>query len=123
LKLVLGGPEVPVGSYARAMFMRLGVLGPAEANVVSNEEDVKAVVSKVRLGEADAGVVYRTDVTSEVEGDLKVIEVPRAASPLAVYPMAALEGAPNPEGARDFVNLVDSQAGSRVLRGYGFGLP
>jgi len=123
LKLVLGGPEVPVGAYAREMFGRLGVLRSAEANVVSNEEDVKAVVAKVRLGEADAGVVYRTDVTSEVEDDLQVIEVPRNASPLAVYPIGALSDAPNPGGARDFVDLVNSEPGTRVLRSFGFGLP
>ncbi len=123
LKLVLAGSEVPAGSYAREMLGRLGVLGPAEANVVSNEEDVKAVVSKVRLGEADAGVVYRTDLTSEVEDDLQVIDVPREASPLAVYPIAALSGAPNPGGARDFVDLVNSEPGAGVLRSFGFGVP
>jgi molybdate transport system substrate-binding protein len=122
LKLVLGGPEVPVGVYAREMLRRLGVVERAEANVVSNEEDVKAVVSKVRLGEADAGVVYRTDVTSEVEVDLQVIEVPPPTSPLAVYPIAALAQAPNPAGAREFVDLVASKAGARVLRRFGFGL-
>lgn len=123
VKLVLGGPEVPVGAYARALFRRLGVLGPAEANVVSNEEDVKAVVSKVRLGEADAGVVYRTDVTSEVAGELQVIEIPRNASPLAVYPIAVLSDARNPGGARDFVDLVTSGEGARILAVYGFGRP
>jgi len=123
LKLVLGGPEVPVGAYAREMFERLGVLESAEANVVSNEEDVKAVVSKVRLGEADAGVVYKTDLTSEVEDDLQAIEVPRNASPLAFYPIAVLSDAPNPDGARDFVDLVNSEQGAEVLESFGFGLP
>lgn len=123
VKLVLGAPEVPVGAYAREMFGRMGLLEEAEANVVSNEEDVKAVVAKVRLGEADAGVVYRTDVTSEVEDDLHVIDVPKGDSPLAAYPITVLSGAPNPGGARDFVELVTSEAGTRVLQRYGFGLP
>lgn len=123
VKLVLGAPEVPVGAYAREMFGRMGLLEEAEANVVSNEEDVKAVVAKVRLGEADAGVVYRTDVTSEIQDDLHVIEVPKQHSPLAVYPITVLAGAPNPGGAWDFVELVTSKAGTRVLQRYGFGLP
>lgn len=123
VKLVLGAPEVPVGAYAREMFGRMGLLEEAVANVVSNEEDVKAVVAKVRLGEADAGVVYGTDVTSEVEDDLHVIDVPKEDSPLAVYPITVLSGAPNPGGAHDFVELVTSEAGTRVLQRYGFGLP
>lgn len=123
VKLVLGAPEVPVGAYAREMFGRLGLREEAEVNVVSNEEDVKAVVSKVALGEADAGVVYRTDLTSEVEDDLLVVEIPKGASPKAMYPIATLSEAPNSASAQEFVDLVTSQAGTRVLGKYGFGLP
>ena len=123
IKLILAGPDVPAGNYAREMFGRLGILREAEGNVVSNEEDVKAVVAKVRLGEADVGVVYRTDVTAGAERDLGLIEVPRAVSPRAVYPIAILSGAPNPQGGRAFLDLLTSDTGSRVLRRHGFGLP
>ena len=64
--------------------------------MVSNEDDVKGVVQKVALGEADAGVVYRTDVTPTVEADLEVIDVPADVNVEAVYPIAALAGAPEP---------------------------
>ena len=62
VKLVMADPAVPVGSYARTVFRNLGISTAALANVVSNENDVKAVVAKVALGEADAGIVYQTDV-------------------------------------------------------------
>ena len=96
IKLVLAAEGVPVGDYAREMLANAGIADEALANVVSNEDDVKGVVQKVALGEADAGIVYRTDVTATVEADLEVIDVPADVNVEAVYPIAALAGAPDP---------------------------
>jgi molybdate transport system substrate-binding protein len=121
--LVLAAPAVPAGSYARTALERLGIAPEAEANVVSNEEDVKAVVTKVALGEADAGIAYVTDVTGDVALDVEVIHFPRAAQVVAHYPITTLAEAPNPAGAGAFFELVSSEEGQRVLSSYGFGPP
>ena len=123
VKLVLAAPEVPAGSYARQAFEALGVAKEVEANVVSNEDDVKAVVTKVSLGEADAGVTYVTDATADLEGKVEAIEFPADANPTATYPITALIDAPNPEGAEAFYDLVLSEKGYEILNSYGFGPP
>ena len=123
VKVVLAAPEVPAGNYARQALDRLGLLQQVEANVVSNEEDVKAVVTKVALGEADAGIAYVTDVTEDVEEDVRAIEFPEEARVLATYPITVLSQAGTPEGARAFVALVTSAQGAHVLERYGFGTP
>jgi molybdate transport system substrate-binding protein len=123
VKLVLAAPEVPAGNYARRAFEALGIAADAEANVVSNEDDVKTVVTKVSLGEADAGVTYVTDVTDEIENNVDVIEFPAEVGVRAIYPITVLADAPNPEGAKAFYELVLSEEGDRVLASYGFGRP
>ncbi|MFN2489520.1 MAG: molybdate ABC transporter substrate-binding protein [Actinomycetota bacterium] len=123
VKLVLPAPEVPAGNYARRAFDALGIADAAEANVVSNEDDVKAVVTKVALGEADAGVVYVTDATTEVRDSIEVIPFPPQVDVLAEYPIATLEDAPNPRGAGAFIDLTLSREGRRLLAAYGFGAP
>ena len=117
IKLVLAAEGVPVGDYARELLGNAGNADEALANVVSNEDDVKGVVQKVALGEADAGIVYRTDVTTAVAGDLDVIDVPDGDNVVAVYPIAALAGAPGP--ARGFVTYVLGP-GQAVLQQAGF---
>jgi molybdate transport system substrate-binding protein len=123
IKLVLADPEVPAGNYARQALTNLGVGHEAESNVVSNERDVKAVVTKVALGEADAGIAYATDVTADVAGSVEALALPAEADVAARYPIALLSDAPNPPGAKAFVELVTSPAGRRVLSEHGFGLP
>ena len=123
VKLVLAAPEVPAGNYARQAFEALGIADEVEANVVSNEDDVKAVVTKVSLGEADAGVTYVTDATAELSGKVEAIEFPADAAVTATYPIAALSDAPNAEGAEAFYDLVLSDEGQGVLAAYGFGPP
>jgi len=128
VKLVLAADAVPVGRYARMVFAKLGRSRgfgadfPARvaANVVSNEENVKAVVVKVRLAEADAGVVYGSDVTRAVAADVRTIAIPPAANVIADYPIAVLAHAPDPDDARAFVALVRSRTGQRVLAASGF---
>jgi molybdate transport system substrate-binding protein len=123
VKLVLAAPEVPAGNYARRALADLGVGAEAEANVVSNEEDVKAVVAKVALGEADAGIGYATDVTGEVEQSIRVLRFPERADVVASYVLAPLSSAPSARGAAAFVELVTGTQGRRVLKEHGFGLP
>jgi molybdate transport system substrate-binding protein len=117
IKLVLAAEGVPVGDYAREMLANAGITDEALANVVSNEDDVKGVVQKVALGEADAGIVYRTDVTDAVAGDLEAIDVPDDVNVVAVYPIAAIAGAPS--DARGFVAYVLGP-GQETLAAVGF---
>jgi molybdate transport system substrate-binding protein len=131
LKVVLAAPPVPVGGYARTTFGKLegqpgfpaGFAAAVERNVVSNELDVKAVVTKIALGEGDAGVVYSTDVTSTVARQVNQFAFPAAVAPDIEYPIAALKGAANPDGARAFVAFVLSPAGQAYLRARGFIAP
>jgi len=128
VKVVLAADAVPVGRYTRMALAKLartpgfGADFPARvtANVVSDEESVKAVVTKVRLGEADAGVVYGSDVTPAVAADVRTIGIPPAANVIADYPIAVLARAPDPDDARAFVALVRSRTGQRVLAAAGF---
>ncbi len=131
VKIVLAAPTVPVGGYARAAFRTLdGATGyPAdfaaavEKNVVSNEVDVKAVATKISLGEGDAGVVYLTDVTPAIAAKVTTIAFPPGASPDALYPIAALKAAPNAAGARAFVEFMLSPEGQTFLHARGFAAP
>jgi len=131
LKLVLAADAVPVGRYARQALASLGRMagfpadfGPrALANVVSEEENVKAVLAKVQLGEADAGIVYVSDVTPEAARDVRRLDIPDAANVVADYPVAVLRGAREPEAARAFVALLLSASGRGVLRANGLVAP
>ncbi|MFC9548326.1 molybdate ABC transporter substrate-binding protein [Streptomyces sp. NPDC056956] len=115
LKVVLCDRTVPCGAAARTALTAAGVgLTPA-----SYERDVKSALTKVELNEADAAVVYRTDVRAagdRVEG----VEFPEAAEAGTDYPIALLEHAPNPTAAKAFLTLVRSAEGRRVLDGAGF---
>ena len=118
LTVVLCAAEVPCGSAAQKLLSTAGVaLTPA-----SEEQNVTAVLTKVRSGEADAGLVYRTDVTAA--GDAVTgVEIDGADAATNVYPIVALAGAPNPEAARAFVAFVLSADGQKVLKSIGFGAP
>jgi len=119
---------VPAGRYSREMLQNLGraegypadYAGRVVANVVSNEESVKGVVAKVQLGEADAGVVYRSDVTPDVARFVSVLEIPREQNIMASYPVAVVKGSSSPEGARRFVEFVRSPQGQQILERHGF---
>ncbi|BAS27340.1 molybdate ABC transporter substrate-binding protein [Limnochorda pilosa] len=129
VKLVLAHSDVPAGRYGRGVLEALGtdprfgegyparVLG----RLVSEETNVRQVVAKVQLGEADAGIVYATDVTPAVRDALRVIEIPAAFNVVARYPIAVVRGAPNPEWAEAFVRYVLSPQGQAVLQAFGFG--
>lgn len=125
--LVLAADAVPVGRYSRVMLRNLAsdpAFGRdfdarALRNVVSEEEDVLAVVGKVQLGEADAGIVYASDVTPAVAGRVRALAIPAAANVIARYPIAVLRGAPAPDAARAFVAFVLSREGQRILARHG----
>lgn len=121
VKLVIGDRGVPVGDYARTALGRLGLAG-ALANVVSLEPDVKGVVTKVALGEADAGFVYATDVRP-VRRKVRAFRLPATAQPDVEYQVAVVAGAPHPDAARAFVRRLLSPAGRATLVRYGFGVP
>ena len=128
LKLDLADPSVPVGQYALDVLAKMsqdatfGVTfkDKVVANVVSREDNVKAVVAKVQLGEADAGVVYTTDITPSAAKDLTTLEIPDKFNVIATYPIAPLKDAPEPKLASQFVEWVLSSKGQQVLTQYGF---
>jgi len=124
IKLVLAAEEVPVGKYARqardlmdASF-GTGFKDKVVANVVSNEDNVKQVVAKVQLGEADAGIVYISD--SIAAPDLKSIEIPADLNVIAKYPIAPLVNSENADLAAKFTEYILSAEGQAVLQKWGF---
>lgn len=131
IKLILAAEEAPVGAYTRAVLRKLSSQpgngadyeGRVLANVVSEEENVKGVVAKVQLGEADAGLVYRSDVTRGIASRLRVLEIPHAANMVASYPIATLAGSEAPAAARAFVELTRDPEARAVLERHGFTVP
>jgi len=127
LKLVLAAKEVPVGGYSLQFLEKASQSsdfggyfgGNVLANVVSYEENVRAVYSKVALGEADAGIVYTSDIPKD-EARVGSLEIPDELNVLATYPIAPLQDSPNPELAASFVEFVISPAGQAILSEYGF---
>ena len=128
VKLVLAGPDVPVGRYARQSFCLMGedaatygddFVTRVAANVVSNEENVRAVLTKVELGEADAGVVYTSDVAAAAAGTVTEIEIPEGVNVIATYPIAPVEGG-EAALARAFIGYVLSPDGQATLESFGF---
>ena len=116
--LVVCAPEVPCGSAAEKVASAAGLT----FTPVSEEQSVKDVLAKVTSGEADAGLVYVTDV--EAAGDaVHGVELPEASSAVNTYPIATVKGSQHAALARAFVELVLSAAGQRVLADAGFGKP
>jgi molybdate transport system substrate-binding protein len=126
LKLVLEDKSVPAGAYSLTILDNLSkdasygadFKTKVLANIVSNETDVKQVVAKVQLGEADAGIVYVTDAIAAPT--LQVIVIPANFNVIAKYPIAALTKAPQPELAAAFVAYVLSADGQATMKKWGF---
>ncbi len=113
--VVLCAPEVPCGKYAAT------ILTNAKVTVTpkSQEQNVKAVVSKVTAGEADAGIVYATDVLAagdKAEG----VDIPADVNVIAEYPIVATKASANPDAAAAFIEFVASEPGQKILDSYGF---
>ncbi|MGA7670062.1 MAG: molybdate ABC transporter substrate-binding protein [Nitrolancea sp.] len=128
LKIVLAQEQVPVGNYARQVLDKLSA-DPAYgsdfkdkvlANLASNELNVKDVVAKVQLGEADAGIVYKTDAPSADQSKVTTIDIPDQYNIVAQYPVGVVKGGSNADGARAFIQYLLSPAGQAVLNKYGF---
>lgn len=131
VKLVLAGKDAPIGKYARNILANAsaatgGIDASFEAKALTNlrseEANARAVLSKVQLGEADAGIVYQTDVAA-AGGEVKQLAIPAQYNVVAQYPIAAVKASKNIVTARAFVLYVRSQAGQAVLAKYGFGAP
>ena len=121
LKLVVAGPKVPIGLYTREVLKRLGLLKVLK-RTVSLEPDVKGVVGKVALGQADAGFVYLTDI-APVATRVRAIAIPARAQPTVVYELAIAAKPNDLEAAQDVVIAVLGPDGRRQLRAARFGLP
>jgi molybdate transport system substrate-binding protein len=124
-RLVVGAPEVPIGRYTAEIFdaaaKKYGgdLRAKLEASVVSRELNVRQVLAKVTLGEADAGIVYRTDAQA-AKDKIEVVGLPADLNIIAVYPIAAAKAAPQPELAAAWTALVLSAEGQRRLAAVGF---
>lgn len=121
VKLVVAGPGVPVGGYTRQVLGELALSGALD-NVVSNEKDVKGVVGKVTLGEADAGFVYATDAAPAGD-DVRSIEIPSDAQPPIEYQVAVVAAGAHKDAAASFVNALTGPSGRAALEAAGFALP
>lgn len=116
--VVLCAPQVPCGKASVGVEQAAGI----DIEPVSEEQSVTDVLNKVATGEADAGLVYVTDVASA--GDtVRGIEFPESAEVVNTYPIAAIDGSASPDLAADFVEFVTGRAGRAVLRSAGFGAP
>ncbi len=128
LKLVLAARDVPAGQYTLEFLTKansdysFGVSYQEKViqNVVSYEDLVKTVLAKVALGEADAGIVYRSDVTGDAINRVGMIEIPDEMNVVANYPIAAIKDSGQPILAKKFVEFVLSQSGQEILAKYGF---
>jgi molybdate transport system substrate-binding protein len=113
--LVLCAPEVPCGKYALGAYAEAGIEVPA----IPTGANAKDTLAKVTLGEADAAVVYVTDVRA-AGGAADLVKIPTKVNVVAANPISVVDDAPNPRAAKAFVQLVQSKAGQRILRSYGF---
>jgi len=120
LRLVVAAVGVPAGDYARQAFALAGLRGAR--NIVSNEQDVEGVVQKVVSGDADAGIVYATDVTATVAQSVIAIELPASANVIAKYEIAVILGSKVSFESRAFLTYVLGP-GQAALREAGFSAP
>jgi len=118
VKLVIAGAAVPVGSYTRTVLRKMG-LSSVLSKVVSQETDVRAVTSKVALGQADAGFVYVTDAKS-VSDRVKVVRIPAWAQPRVRYEIAVVSSSSNKTAAQAWIKTLLSKRGQAALKEYGF---
>jgi len=119
VQLVLAAEGVPAGDYAREILQNARITETALANVVSNEEDVKAVITKVISGEADAGIGYVSDVTPDIADQVTLIPIPDEVNVIATYPIAVVIDSEEADLAQGFVDYVLGD-GQQTLAEYGF---
>jgi molybdate transport system substrate-binding protein len=118
-KLVVGDPSVPIGAYTLTVLDNLGIK-PSSLNIVSQEDKVTDIVTKLELGEVDAGFIYTSD--AKTAGDkLKTFQLPASAQATATYPVGIVTGSKNAKAAQQWIDLVMSPQGQQVLVSDGFG--
>jgi molybdate transport system substrate-binding protein len=128
MKLVLAAEEVPVGQYSLDFLDKavadptfgLAFKGDVLKNVVSYENTVKAVLAKVALGEADAGIVYFSDISGADADKVDQIDIPDELNVIATYPIATVIDSENPHLAKAFIDYVLSKEGQDILANYNF---
>ena len=126
VKLDLANAKVPVGNYSRQSIAKANAECGADfeqrtlKNLVSEEENVKQVVTKVQLGEADAGIVYVSDVTPKVSTDVHTIAIADTYNQLAAYPIALTKEVKNRAAAEEFIKFVLSTEGQAILKAHSF---
>ncbi len=118
VKVALAGPEVPAGAYALEAFKKACI----SVDPVSEETDVKAVVTRVAVGGADAGVVYVTDAMA-ADADIEEVTIPPAVNVIATYPAVSLTDSENADLADQFVQYLVSDDAQHILNDYGFESP
>jgi molybdate transport system substrate-binding protein len=127
-RIVVGTPEVPIGAYTLQVLdkaaVRLGDEFKTDvlAHVVSHELNVRQVLAKVTLGEADAGVVYRTDALA-AKDQVRLLPIPPELNVMAEYPIAVIQASRHIKEAQAFVALVASARGAQELNAAGFRAP
>jgi molybdate transport system substrate-binding protein len=120
-RVIIGDETVPIGTYTLAILERAGAdfKQAVLAHVVSRELNVRQILAKVGLGEADAGIVYRTDALAAA-GRVEAIDIPASVNLTAEYPIAVVRDAPQPDAARAFVDLLLGPEGRERLTAAGF---
>jgi molybdate transport system substrate-binding protein len=126
LRIIAAGPNVPITEYALQVVKNLaaqpgfppGLLGVYEANVVSTEDNVKAVIAKIELGEGDAAIVYLTD--ARASDKVTTVPIPDSANVPATYAGVVLKASPNRHAAQEFLDWFAGPAGQAILASYGF---
>ena len=131
LRLILAAPEVPVGQYAQEFLDKTAedqahgtdYVTDVRGNIVSFEENVRAVLSKIILGEADGGIVYQSDLNAETADSLGQLPIPDALNIIATYPIAPISDSEQPALAAAFLDFVLSPAGQAILAAHNFNPP
>ena len=131
IKLDIANSSVPVGNYTLQMLSKAsnnstygsGFNTSVLANVVSQETNVNDVVAKVALGQADAGIVYKSDVPAAYQSKVNTIAIPGSVNVLAKYPIGVVSTSSNAQLAQNWINYVTSPAGQAILLKYGFIIP
>jgi molybdate transport system substrate-binding protein len=119
ISIDVGNSAVPIGSYTLAILKNMALSAKILPNVVSEEPDVRTILTKVVLGQVDAGFVFATDART-VPGQVTVIKVPAWAQPKVTYAMSIVTRSPNQAAAQAFIKQVLSKAGQAKLRAFGF---
>ncbi len=128
IKIVSAQLDVPIGAYTQSMFeamsrdTRFGsdFMDRANANIVSREPNVRQIVAKIQLGEGDAALVYKSDITPQAAPDLATFEIPDVFNTVAEYPIARVTNGPASDVATQFIAFVVSPEGQSVLQRWNF---